>query len=340
MSELWAVENAELDPDFERARLVHKWRGFTVIRLRPSAGTDRITYSRVTLTSDVYMLPLDQPKAIVNLTPEDWSARPRGWMDAQTPVIGSERGGGGLYTVPLDGSEGRPVVDEEIPRVIEFIDGALVWAKYAIEDHHITALIGQRQAKDADEPTEFLRIPIPPDQVMERLDLYGLSCRAERCLFAAPVRDELQFAEVNSSTGERSDPLFTVGIASRSTAWDLSPDGSRIALLLTDPPRLLVHDIDAQTTESRPFPLDIPQNLSWAADGEGLFAVGLLETAAKPYRLLAVDSAGEVSTLWSSMATFCHSALPSPDGQKLLLGFHGFDDDVWLMEGLSGGTME
>ena len=335
LSELWAVEDAESDPDFGRARKIHQWTGFAVIRLRPSANTDRITYSRVTATADVHLLSLEQSNSTKNLTPEEWKAVPRGWMDAETPVIGSERGGGGLYTVPLDGSEGRLVVDEKIPRVVEFIDGALVWAKLdSDENHRITALIGLRQSSDGGEPTEFMRVPISPDQVMERMDLYGFRCRAERCLLATPVEDELQFNTVDPSTGERSAPVFAVDISSRAIAWDLSPDGQRLALIMADPPRLIIHDLLSRESETRPFPLDLPQNISWAADGEGLFAMGLLETDAEPYRLLAVDSVGEVRTLWSSMSTFFHTALPSPDGNNLLIGLYGFDDDVWLMEHL------
>jgi hypothetical protein len=168
-----------------------------------------------------------------------------------------------------------------------------------------------------------------------RSELYGMRCRA-RCLLATMEGPELRFSWVDPATGELA-PVDVPGPGdARAVAWDLAPDGRRLAIA-TPPHRLVVHDLEARTHET--WPLDdmlAPTEVVWSADGQRLFVSGLTYEA-EAYRLLEVGPSSS-RTLWSSMSWYLFRPTPSPDGRHLAFGAYAFDDDLWLAEGVAEGV--
>jgi Tol biopolymer transport system component len=113
--------------------------------------------------------------------------------------------------------------------------------------------------------------------------------------------------------------------------WDLSPDGSQVALSV----------FDLKAGEVRIFPLDggTPRTLSalpwrelmtiaWAADGRSLF---LISNNSRGTSLLHMDSAGGTKLLLDQPGRDIHVLAPSPDGHSLAFGGVQSNFNAWTI---------
>lgn len=116
-------------------------------------------------------------------------------------------------------------------------------------------------------------------------------------------------------------------------AWDLAPDGSRIAYSENDWQSATIHirNLKANTT------LDIPlkglselSTLSWSADARSFYATtfGLWGSS-----LFRVTLNGRYQLLYKG-AKEIEGARPSPDGRYLAFGDVVSASNVWLVQGL------
>jgi Tol biopolymer transport system component len=114
-------------------------------------------------------------------------------------------------------------------------------------------------------------------------------------------------------------------------SWDLSPDGSRVALSV----------FDLKAGDVRIFPLDggAPQTLSampwaqlltiaWAADGRSLF---LSSNTTRGTSVVRMDSAGRTKLLLDQTGRDVHVLAPSPDGHSLAFGVIQSDYNAWTI---------
>jgi eukaryotic-like serine/threonine-protein kinase len=118
---------------------------------------------------------------------------------------------------------------------------------------------------------------------------------------------------------------------SLAAMWDISPDGSRVALVGG-------YDMDVGKIEVLTFgdrdwhevPVDpgwgILQSISWTVDGKGFFVTGW------PPSLLHVTATGKVSPLLRNTAQWMWGPLPSPDGKHLAFMANTYDANVWMLE--------
>ena len=118
--------------------------------------------------------------------------------------------------------------------------------------------------------------------------------------------------------------------------WDISPDGSRIAIPNHDPrdARIRLVPLDARGgTAETTVTIKLLKNLSgvvWAADGRGWY---VSVRGAKRGFLLYVDLEGRVLTnLMESIAPTY--AVPSPDGRRVAFMHWTVSANVWNVRGL------
>ena len=110
-------------------------------------------------------------------------------------------------------------------------------------------------------------------------------------------------------------------------AWDLSPDGRRIAILRRSETTIHVLSFGRQTSEEVVVKsLSSLETVDWTADGKGLFVSSIEEGGSS---LFHVDLRGNAHRLWESKGTVEPSitafvggplvpwAVPSPDGHQL-----------------------
>lgn len=127
--------------------------------------------------------------------------------------------------------------------------------------------------------------------------------------------------------------------------WDLSPDGTRIAVLKTSENRIRVLPVNLEAPKEIALKNGIAlQTLNWTADGQGFFA-----SSATPQgsALLHIDMVGNSQIIWQwkgSVAPwggdvdlgmggpFSPWAIPSTDGRHLAIYSSTLSANIWLME--------
>jgi len=129
--------------------------------------------------------------------------------------------------------------------------------------------------------------------------------------------------------------------------WDLSPDGTRIAVLKYSGVR--IHILSLSSGALREIVVkgwDSLQSLDWSADAKGFFASSLTKGG---WALLHVDLQGKAHALWEQQgsttpwngpsvpgyvtdAPSAPWALPSPDGRHLAIYDWKMSANMWMIE--------
>jgi eukaryotic-like serine/threonine-protein kinase len=168
----------------------------------------------------------------------------------------------------------------------------------------------------------------------------NLSCsRAPAAICAVSERDadgkQLVFTAFDPVKG-RGRVLTKVDIdpsAGSTYNWNLSPDGTRVALV--KPPGDRIHVLRSDGSASREIALRGWNNITsavWGSDGKGLF-VGADITGGRA--LLYVDLAGNSSLLWQQKGSGSPVnvwGVPSPDGRHLAIHASALNSNVWMVK--------
>jgi hypothetical protein len=180
----------------------------------------------------------------------------------------------------------------------------------------------------------------------------GLRCAqapSTLCALAERTTDgkQLIFTAFDSLRGRgRELAKFDIDRAAATTyVWDLSPDGTRVAILKYSEGRIHVLPLGGQASQQ----IDVKgwknlQSVSWAANGKGLFASSLTTGSAV---LLHVDFQGKARLLWEQKGSISPAgrpwdeplggpsapwAIPSPDGRHVAIYSWTLSANMWMME--------
>jgi hypothetical protein len=163
----------------------------------------------------------------------------------------------------------------------------------------------------------------------------GLSCArsGDSCAIAEQTRDgrTLVFTELHPLKGRgRELARFEIDHAG-IYYWDVSPDGSRIAVL-----KALENDIHLIAVTGGRVIKTIAvkgssglQHLIWQADGTGFLSSTQMRGSAV---LLSVDLQGNPRVLWQQPGGRGTYAVPSRDGRHLAIMDLRATDNVWMLE--------
>jgi eukaryotic-like serine/threonine-protein kinase len=158
-----------------------------------------------------------------------------------------------------------------------------------------------------------------------------------------------------SATFTAFDPLIGRGrelirfdidpAAAANYVWDLSPDGTRFAIIKYSEGRIHILPLGRQTPQEIVVKgWNSLQSVDWAADGRGLFASSLTTGSSA---LLHVGLHGEAHVLWEQKGSIAPSggpfdeptggpsapwAVPSPDGRHLAIYEWSLSSNIWMME--------
>jgi Tol biopolymer transport system component len=144
-----------------------------------------------------------------------------------------------------------------------------------------------------------------------------------------PVRgrgDKLTSFEVGPSTynGTGADT------SSNAFVWDLSPDGTRIALLKRRENQVHILATSGRTVrEVTVKGWNSVAGLNWTADGKGFFVSSKREDSSV---LLHVDLQGNAHIVWEQRGWEGLRCVPSPDGRHLAILAFRLNNNVWMME--------
>jgi len=169
---------------------------------------------------------------------------------------------------------------------------------------------------------------------------------SDLCLVAERSSDHLVFTSFDPICGRGKEaaryPIVTTPDA--TYAWDLSPDGSTIAIVLRS--QKTIHLLSLSGGAPREFSVhgaNSLQSLDWTTDAKALYAANFTKQGAA---LLRVALSGKPQLLWQDYGTtqpfsapFCGGlsvpwAVPSPDGRHLALPRWQMNANMWMLQNL------
>ena len=162
----------------------------------------------------------------------------------------------------------------------------------------------------------------------------GLACPRDpktSCIWSEKKQKDLAFYELDPLRG-KSKLLATVEIGSRPYyGWDVSPDGSQIAVVSSIGPYVRTIDLSTGKTRDIKVPGDwLLQSVGWSADGRSFFVTNWTPTG---FVLGQVDLAGHAHVLLNKgTEQWMNGPIASPDGRYLAFTAQTWDSNVWLLE--------
>jgi Tol biopolymer transport system component len=159
-----------------------------------------------------------------------------------------------------------------------------------------------------------------------------LRCGRSGCLVSTVAGEHLRMERFDAETGER-EPFLELDAPESFHDWDLSPDGSTLALVLGDNELTLVPVADPTSRRViRVADTGRLMGIAWSPDGGWLATTGV-HVGDDRYVVLRVDLDGGVRVLHrSTNAFFAHVAF-SGDGRTLVFAQQNYDLDVWRLDG-------
>ena len=314
-----------------KPRRLTSWSGFYLSGLfSATANGKRLTLLKRTPQADVFVGELgkdpSQLKDVQRLTLDDRNDLPSGWTpDSKAVRFSSDRNGHfdifrqavGQCTAEVlvagPGFKGGNVTP----------DGE--WILYS----HI--------ADGEPGYMSLMRAPITggPAQSLLRKQGFVFSFCARspmnQCVVAEDDRKQVIFSRLDPVQGKGRELARVTYDPLGGFEWDLSSDGSRVALLRRQP-HGPIRIISLRGEQERDIPVSwrgTLQTMNWSADGQGWY-VG--SESGRVSDLLFVDSNGHAQVLRHQAGPFGIEAIPSPDGRRLAFTEWTSANNVWMIE--------
>ena len=337
-SNLWEIKvDAVSGQPAGESRRITNWTESSLKFPNASADGKRLVFSRVSIQTDAYVADLEaggmrlktRPR---RLTFDERNDVPTAWTpDGKAILLMSDRSGSyHIYKQTLDQDSAEPLVAtphvDWLPRLSP--DGKwVIFASFAkLEDLFTTA------------PAELWRVPVSGGPLQRVLTVHGwfdhhcARAPATLCLVGEMIDDKKQlvFTSFDPIKGRGREIARIVTNPLFGYNWDLSPDGSKIAVLFHD----VENHIRMVPLEGGP-PRDIVvnggyslnQGPEWSPDGRGFYTASMSPMG---WTLLYVDLQGHATALWKQKGdTF---GVPSPDGRHLAILGQTVDSNVWMLE--------
>jgi Tol biopolymer transport system component len=320
-------------------RRLTDWTGFFFSNLQLTADEKRLVFMNGVGQSDVYIGELangaSELKSPQRLTLDDRVDWPGGWSeDSKTVFLYSDRAGSfDIYKQGVNERNATAIVtgpeEEWAPQMSP--DGKwilyLQWPKVANGD-----LPGQGK---------LMRVPIgggpseavtdvkghpgllnntDPTNSVGGLPSFRCVAHATTCVLAEEGDNSVVFTAIDPVQGRKAE-LTKAAVNPDLVAWDLSPDGSRVALTIFDYKAADVEIVTLaggamQKLSAMPWTQLVA--VAWTADGKGLF---LASFSSRGTGIVRIDATGGAPKLLLKQPSWDIFALtPSPDGNSLAFG--------------------
>lgn len=356
-NDLWelALDPRTAQPVGEPRR-VAGWLAQSVESITVSTDCRRIALTRGRTQCNVYVGDLGPGdsglKAVRRLTQNDRLDWPSGWSaDSRSVFFHSDRNG--------DFDLFRQGLSERAAQPLLLGAGDVRAAQLSPDGRWILYLAwGEFDNRSGDTKVRLMRLPVaggPASPVLETTGNWGTceggvgvdtegswsypafrcpSVPSAPCVISEASQKQVVFSAFDPAGGRKGE-LARVDTDPGRAAWDLSPDGSRIALAKFDlGAGLPVKVITLADKGVREIPLkgwSNPMAVAWSRGGKDLF---VMNYAVKGSTLLSVDPAGRVRVLYDlfGKGKYLTNPHPSPDGRSLAFAQSTAGSNVWILE--------
>ena len=324
-------------------RQLKSWpgEGVALRSFTTSADGKRIAFVRAVDEADVYVGELSRNgrrlKNARRLTFDDRIDFPTAWAsDSKTIFFHSDRHGNfDIFKQGLDQPTAEPIVagpEDEMGPIAVSPDG--VWYLYAVLPKNWRATTVR--------PATLMRVRAsggPSENVLDKPGFDNPRCPrapADRCVLSEIKSNGLVFYAFDPVHGKGSElARASLSPASRYAVflWDLSPDGSRIAIRIPGEGRIRILSLAGEPPREvavHGWTFDQYSLLFWSADGTGWYVPG---QSGGGTDLLYVDLEGHAHVLTHLPGTAQTQAVPSPNGRYLAYTQWNSLSNVWMIEG-------
>jgi len=330
---LWEVRVSRTGKALGRPGRITSWAGLSLLDLSISQDSRRLVLVNSGLQRDLNVAGFESNARLRNprrLTLEGKNDLPSAWTpDGQSLFLYSDRNGNwDIFRQRLADRKAQDFIlgpgDQTDPRLTPEGSGVLYWDH--VEDGTQTA------------PFRLMRVPISggaPDQVLEASRGAEVRCPFKRPSCLLSERDKsngkLVFTAFDPVRGRTAEMFRLAADPAASPAWDLSRDGSAVAVVGLDEAKDRIRLVDVQTRLARSSSVGNSADLSgitWSADGRSWFVTS---SSVRGAALLRVRLNGEVSELWTT-TNIVGTPVAAPDGKNLAFTVSTHNSNAWMIE--------
>ncbi len=332
---LWQIRmDPRLTEFIGKPQRITTFAGFCAAVLNATLDSKRLAFMEWRPNTNIYVADLQAGGGRIT-TPtrftmeQSWN-EPFGWTaDSKTVLFYSNRSDVAvLFKQPLDQDTAEPIVTSKASENLDST-GCL-----SPEGHWVFYWVGSKDGA----PGKLMRVPVTggsPQLVLTANYSGGPRCArspATLCAIAERSSDRTQiaFSAFDPVSGRGRKLAEWKTDATADYYWDLSPDGTRIAVLKSREGRIHILWLNGQA----------PQEVTvkgwttlttavWTAEGNGLFVSGFTERGVV---LLHTDLQGKARLLWENKGGLDTYGVPSPDGRHLAMRAWNVDSNLWMME--------
>jgi len=317
-----------------RPRRITSWVGLSLLDLSLSQDGKRLIFVKAGFQHDLYVAELNNTGGLGpprRFTFEGRNDLPSAWTpDGMRLFFYSDRAGN--WDIFRQGLQERRAQDfvlgsgQQIePRLSPDASRVLYW------DY-----IEEGNGKSA--PMRLMQVPISggaPEMVLQAAHGASMRCapRHSPCFLSEPDRKngELVFSSFVPQRGRVAELMRLAADPAGLPAWDLSPDGSTIAIVDLDEHKDQIRLVEVESGSARAVSVGHSARLSgvsWSADGRRWFVTN---SSAREAAILQVSLNGAVSKLWTT-STSVGTPLASPDGRNLAFAVSAYNSNAWIIE--------
>jgi eukaryotic-like serine/threonine-protein kinase len=314
------------------------WFGFSVASLSATADGEKLSFLKTTSRASVEVGELEAGGKRLQtprpLSREEYFVWPVSWTpDSKSVVFYADRDGQWNYfKQDLNQDTAQPlVVGPEWKWYGHFSpDGA--WFLYVAWP--------TRELPTPATTVRLMRVASqggPSELVMNVRGSTNFHCSrapASLCVVEEQTEKQLVFTSFDPLKGRgREVARIERNPTSAPPQWDLSPDGSRIAVGMYNASEGRIRIIPVAGGPASDIVVEGWAGIDyvdWSPDGKALYVSSDSSTGTA---LLRVDLQGHAERVWAERSQYPVPGTPSPDGRHLLLGHWTLQGNVWMVEG-------
>ena len=335
-SNLWEIKiDANTGKTTSERRRLTNWPGSSFSQLTLTGDGKLLAFLKGTTESDVYVGELEEkgtrlktPRRLTLNERNDW---PMGWtLDGRAVLFWSDRNG--------TWDQFKQGVNDESPELLPGGPERKWYGRFSPDNSWFVYMaLPKAEPPGGVVPVRLMRVPVsggPPQEILSASGMTDLRCTrnpVNLCVYDEISENQVVFFSFDPVGGKGRELARTRTLTKGSSGWDVSPDGSRLAITKFDDREgdiQLLSLIDGTTSDLVVKGWSGFTEIDWAPDAKSLYVGSVTPRRAA---LLRIDLQGHAILLWDRKGSPDTCGRPSPDGRFLAIAGWNTDSNAWTI---------